>query len=29
MPKTTLPGGHLHFTDHQIRVVKAGEGFPD
>jgi hypothetical protein len=29
MPKTTLPGGHLHFTDHQIRIVKAGEAFPD
>jgi hypothetical protein len=29
MPKTTLPGGHLHFTDHQIRIVKAGEPFPD
>jgi hypothetical protein len=29
MPKTTLPGGHLHFTDHEIRIVKAGEPFPD
>ena len=29
MPKTTLPGGHLHFTDHQIRIVKANEPFPD
>jgi len=29
MPKTTLPGGHLHFTDHQIRIVRAGEKFPD
>ena len=29
MPKTTLPGGHLHFTDHQIRVVKANEPFPN
>jgi hypothetical protein len=29
MPKTALPGGHLHFTDHQIRIVKAGESFPD
>lgn len=29
MPKTNLPGGHLHFTDHQIRIVKPGETFPD
>lgn len=29
MPKVTLPGGHLHFTDHQIRIVNAGESFPD
>lgn len=29
MPRTTLPGGHLHFTDHQIRIVRAGEKFPD
>lgn len=29
MPKTTLPGGHLRFTDHQIRIVKSGEPFPD
>jgi Cytochrome c554 and c-prime len=29
MPKTTLTGGHLHFTDHQIRIVKPNEAFPD
>ncbi|HEX4005231.1 MAG TPA: hypothetical protein VHX60_03585 [Acidobacteriaceae bacterium] len=29
MPKTTLPGGHLHFTDHQIRIVKADAPFPN
>jgi hypothetical protein len=29
MPKVTLPGDYLHFTDHQIRIVKAGEPFPN
>jgi hypothetical protein len=31
MPRVTLPGGngHLAFTDHQIRVVHAGEPYPD
>jgi hypothetical protein len=29
MPKVTLPGGHAIFTDHQIRIVKAGEPFPN
>ncbi len=29
MPKVTLPGGYLHFTDHQIRIVKTGEPFPN
>jgi hypothetical protein len=29
MPKVTLPGGHLHFTDHQIRIVRANEPFPN
>ena len=29
MPKIPLPGGHTSFTDHQIRIVKAGETFPD
>jgi Cytochrome c554 and c-prime len=29
MPKVTLPSGFLVFTDHQIRVVKPGEPFPN
>jgi Cytochrome c3 len=29
MPKTDLPGAHAKFTDHQIRVVRAGEPFPN
>jgi len=29
MPKVTLPGGHGVFTDHQIRIVRAGEEYPD
>jgi hypothetical protein len=29
MPKVELPGGHVKFTDHMIRVVRAGEGYPD
>jgi len=24
-----LPNGHLTFTDHQIRIVKPGEAFPN
>ena len=28
MPKTDLPGAHLKFTDHRIRIVKAGEPYP-
>lgn len=28
MPKVELPGGHAQFTDHYIRVVKAGEPYP-
>ena len=28
MPKVELPGGHYMFTDHRIRVVKPGEGYP-
>jgi hypothetical protein len=24
-----LPGGHAQFTDHYIRVVKAGEPYPE
>lgn len=29
MPKVPLPNGHLTFTDHQIRIAKAGEPFPN
>jgi hypothetical protein len=29
MPKVTLPGGHGVFTDHQIRIVRTGESYPD
>ncbi len=29
MPKVPLPNGHLTFTDHQIRVMKPGETFPN
>ncbi len=29
MPKVELPGGHVTFTDHQIRIVKAGQPYPD
>jgi hypothetical protein len=29
MPKIKLPNGHMTFTDHQIRVVKPGEPFPN
>jgi len=29
MPKIELPGGHMIFTDHQIRVVRAGEPYPN
>jgi hypothetical protein len=29
MPKVKLPNGHMTFTDHQIRVVKAGQPFPN
>ena len=29
MPKVALPNGHLRFTDHQIRVVKANELYPN
>jgi hypothetical protein len=29
MPKMTLPGGHMRFTDHQIRVVKPGDPYPN
>jgi hypothetical protein len=29
MPKVSLPGGHMAFTDHQIRIVKPGEPYPN
>ncbi len=29
MPKVDSPGMHQPFTDHQIRIVRAGEAYPD
>jgi len=29
MPKIDLPGAHARFTDHQIRIVRAGESYPN
>ncbi len=29
MPKIEQPGKHASFTDHEIRIVKAGEAYPD
>ena len=29
MPKVKLPNGHITFTDHEIRIVKPGEPFPN
>lgn len=29
MPKYEIPGSHARFTDHWIRVVKAGEKYPE
>lgn len=29
MPKYDLPGSHFRFTDHWIRVVRAGAAYPD
>ena len=29
MPRVTLPGSHEAFTDHYIRVVRAGDSYPD
>jgi hypothetical protein len=29
MPKVTLPGGHMIFTDHDIRVVRQNEPYPN
>ncbi len=28
MPKVELPGAHFKFTDHRIRIARAGEPFP-
>jgi hypothetical protein len=29
MPKVDLPGAHAEFTDHQIRIARAGEPYPN
>ena len=29
MPKVPFPGGHFQFTDHQIRIVKPNEPYPN
>jgi hypothetical protein len=29
MPKVNLPGGHLRFTDHEIRIVHPGDAYPN
>lgn len=29
MPKVDLPGAHAAFTDHQIRIVRAGDPYPN
>ncbi|MCU1232942.1 MAG: hypothetical protein JWP63_909 [Candidatus Solibacter sp.] len=29
MPKVELPGAHARFTDHQIRVARAGDSYPN
>jgi Cytochrome c554 and c-prime len=29
MPKLELPGSHYKFSDHEIRIVKANEKYPD
>jgi hypothetical protein len=29
MPKVELPGAHKKFTDHRIRIAKAGDRYPD
>jgi len=29
MPKVELPGGHQKFTDHDIRIVRTGELYPN
>ena len=29
MPKVNLPGGFMTFTDHQIRIVRPGDSYPN
>jgi hypothetical protein len=29
MPKIELPGAHARFTDHQIRIARAGDAYPN
>lgn len=29
MPKIDLPGAHAQFTDHEIRIARAGEAYPN
>jgi hypothetical protein len=29
MPKLELPGSHARFTDHQIRIARAGDPYPN
>jgi hypothetical protein len=29
MPKLELPGTHTRFSDHQIRIVRSGEPYPN
>ena len=29
MPKYEIPGSHFRFTDHDIRVVREGESYPN
>jgi len=28
MPQIALPAGHAVFTDHEIRIMRAGEAYP-
>jgi hypothetical protein len=29
MPKIELPGAHARFTDHQIRIARTGQAYPN
>jgi len=29
MPKVALAGGHAIYTDHQIRIARAGDLYPN